>query len=274
MKYHQTIHVEALASGSSGNVTLLRSGASAILIDAGLGPRTITTYLNKRHVAGTQLQAILLTHEHTDHAQGAAALSRRTQAPLIANQATLEAISLRGESGFESQALPTGCERRVGDFLIRSFAVSHDAVDPVGYVIESAGVRIAYFTDSGCVTPAMRSALRGAQLMIVEANHDVDWLMRGPYTMEMKTRVASETGHLSNSDCADLLAERLEEGGSCCIWLAHLSRVNNSPALARRSIMKQIQQQTHVPFSLEVALRDQPSVVWTPGLKAVQLALL
>ena len=108
----------------------------------------------------------------------------------------------------------------------------------------------------------------------MEANHDVDWLWRGSYPEHRKIRVASDTGHLSNVDCGDLLAERLEEGGSMSVWLAHLSRINNSPALARRSVQQRIAQHTRVPYSLEVALRDQPSVSWSMGKQAVQLALL
>ena len=121
---------------------------------------------------------------------------------------------------------------------------------------------------------ALAEALCGADLAIVEANYDVDWLMRGSYPEHRKIRVASDTGHLSNVDCGDLLAERLEAGGSLSVWLAHLSRINNSPALARRSVQQRIAQHTNVPYTLEVALRDQPSVSWSPGKQAVQLALL
>jgi len=120
----------------------------------------------------------------------------------------------------------------------------------------------------------MDAALRGASLAVVEANHDPDWLLRGPYTREMKERVASPTGHLSNSDCAGMLADRLEEGGPFCVWLAHLSRVNNSVSLARRTVLEQIAKRTSTPFHLEVALRDQPSVSWHAGARAVQLSLL
>jgi phosphoribosyl 1,2-cyclic phosphodiesterase len=159
-------------------------------------------------------------------------------------------------------------------FGVRSFAVPHDAVDAVGYVLECGSLRIAYFTDAGSCTPVMREALQGATLAVVEANHDLDWLLRGPYTPEMKARVASATGHLSNHDCADLIAERLEEGGPMSVWLAHLSRVNNSAALARRTVRDRISRQTSVPFRLDVALRDQPSISWRSGAHGVQLTLL
>ena len=129
-------------------------------------------------------------------------------------------------------------------------------------------------TDVGCPTQAVREALQGANLAIVEANHDLDWLWRGPYTQQMKERVASPRGHLSNIDCADLLAERLDIDGPLSVWLAHLSRVNNSVALARRSVRQRIEQQTKVPVLIDVALRDHPSVSWRSRSSGVQLSLM
>lgn len=268
------VRVHALASGSSGNAVLVQAGTTNLLIDAGLPLRTLAPLLSRRGIAANGLDAILLTHEHTDHSCGAGPLSRRCGAPIVANAATLDAYAGREELPFTATELPTGSEMGIGEIGVRSFPVSHDAVDAVGFILEVGQTRITYFTDCGCRTPALQEALCGANLAIVEANHDIDWLWRGPYTEEMKARVASPTGHLSNADCADLLAERLEEGGSLCVWLAHLSRVNNSPALARRSVLARIAEQTRVPVSLEVALRDHPSVSWRRGARAVQLHLL
>lgn len=266
--------VESLASGSSGNVMLVRSRTTCLLLDAGRSLRVLGPQLARRGIAPEHLSAILLTHEHTDHISGAGAIARRSRIPIVANRPTLAAFAERDGLDFEAQELATGDETRIGDIKLRSFAVPHDAAAPVGYVLEANGARVTYFTDAGCVTPAMREALRGASLAIVEANHDVDWLMRGPYTPDMKARVASQTGHLCNADCGDLLAERLDEGGCLHIWLAHLSRVNNSPSLARRTVQQRIQRHTRVPFTLEIALRDQPSVMWQAGRQAVQLSLL
>jgi phosphoribosyl 1,2-cyclic phosphodiesterase len=269
-----SVQVFALASGSSGNATLLRCGETSLLIDAGLSARTLAAALTQRGVAADGLDAILLTHEHVDHAQSVGAMSRRSRAPVVANRATLEICAARDPLAFASRELEVGHEAAVGVFRVRSFPVPHDAVAPVGYVLEANGVKIVYFTDAGSVTPEMREALRGCNLAIVEANHDIDWLWRGSYTAEMKARVASPTGHLSNDDCADLLAERLDTGGPMAIWLAHLSRANNSPALAKRSVSARIARQTSVPYVLEAALRDHPSVMWRSGADAIQLALL
>jgi phosphoribosyl 1,2-cyclic phosphodiesterase len=268
------ITVHALASGSSGNAMLVQGGGTSLLIDAGLGVRALSAMLAKRGVVDGKLDAVLLTHEHTDHSIGAGPIARRTGARIVANRATLSAYGGRDELGSPSEELATGAEIAIGAFSVRSFPVPHDAAEPVGYVLSCGRSRIAYVTDAGCRTAAMAEALRCVSLAIVEANHDLEWLRRGPYSPEMKARVASSTGHLCNDDCADLLAERLEEGGPTCVWLAHLSRVNNSAALARRAVRQRVAARTSVPFFLEIALRDQPSVSWRSAARAVQLSML
>jgi phosphoribosyl 1,2-cyclic phosphodiesterase len=268
------LRIHALASGSSGNAMLVQAGETNLLIDAGLPLRQLASHLAKRGVRATDLDAILLTHENSDHSASVGALARRSAAPILANAATLAAYAERDALPFPTSELPTGGERGVGCIGVRSFAVPHDAAEPVGYVLEVGNLKIAYAVDVGSVTPAVREALRGANLVVIEANHDLDWLWRGPYTPDMKARVASPTGHLSNADCADLLAARLEDDGPCCIWLAHLSRVNNSPSLAKRSVSESVGRQTHTAFWLEIALRDHPSLFWRSGLRAVQPSLL
>jgi phosphoribosyl 1,2-cyclic phosphodiesterase len=267
------VRVHALASGSSGNAFLVQAGTTNVLLDAGLSQRMLTSHLARFGVGAFGLDAILLTHEHVDHSASAGAMSRRASAPVVANAATLKAAEQRTDQTFDTWELATGDERAFGCIGVRSFAVPHDAAEPVGYILEIGHQRIVYCTDVGSVTPNIRAALSGATLAIVEANHDLAWLLRGPYTPDMKARVASPTGHLSNAECADLLAQRLVEGGSLSVWLAHLSRVNNSPALARRSVLAQIAAQTGVPLALAVALRDHPSISWRSGLHSVQTSL-
>jgi phosphoribosyl 1,2-cyclic phosphodiesterase len=267
--------VYALASGSSGNATLVRAPGVNILIDAGIGVRKLASILHTKGVSADDLSAIFVTHEHRDHVAGLGAMARRCNAPVIANRSTLQACALLDPNPFEMIELPVGETTAIGCLNICSFPVPHDAVSPVGYVIQCNKVKITYFTDAGSVNKAMRAALAGANLAIVESNHDVEWLKRGPYTPDMKARVSGATGHLSNDDCADLVAERLDEGGSMAVWLAHLSSINNSPALARRSVESRVKAKTRVGFSLEVALRDSPSAEWraAQGARAVQMAL-
>lgn len=251
---------------------LVKSGGRGLLIDAGLGPRTLAPALHRRDIGVDQLDAVLLTHEHDDHLRGAAAVSSRLRAPVIANRATLAAASQRTELRHVKE-MASGSEGRFGDFTVRSFQIDHDAAEPVGYVVEVAGYRIVYATDVGCPCDGLREGLRGANLCILESNHDLQWLRRGPYSPHMKERVAGSQGHLSNCSAAALLAERLDADGPACIWLAHLSAVNNSPSLARRYVTETIRAATRVPFALEIALRDRPSAMWRPGRAAAQLSL-
>jgi len=270
-----SIEVFALASGSSGNATLVRAPGVNILIDAGLGVRKLASLLHGKGVDATGLSAIFVTHEHWDHTAGLGALARRCSAPVFANRSTLQCCAQLDPNPFEMRELPVGDSTTIGCLSIRSFPVPHDAVEPVGYVISSGATKITYFTDAGSANCEMKEALAGANLAVVESNHDVEWLRRGPYTPEMKARVRSSTGHLSNDDCADLLAERLDNGGPMTVWLAHLSSVNNSPSLARRTVESRVRSKTRVEFSLDIALRDSPSAVWreTSRTATVQLKL-
>ncbi len=268
------VSVHCLASGSSGNSMLIQCGSTNILIDAGLSLRTISPQFSKHGVNISGLSAILITHEHSDHTSGLGPIARKSRAPVVSNTATLQACAARDELSYDCEELSTGETREIGCFTVRSFSVSHDAVEPVGWILESGNTKIVYATDTGYCSVELQSALSKADLIILEANHDLDWLQRGPYTHEMKARVASETGHLSNKACADAVSKRLEEDGPSTIWLAHLSRVNNSPSLARRSVQAGIRANTKVPFALDVALRDHPSVFWQAGRQAVQLSLM
>jgi phosphoribosyl 1,2-cyclic phosphodiesterase len=258
-----TVRVHALASGSSGNAFLVQAGETSLLLDAGISAARLSEALRRRGTYGHNLNAIFLTHEHADHIHAAGAMSRKSRAPLIANRATLQRCQEFEELEFACREMPTGDEIGIGPFGVRSFPVSHDAVEPVGYVITLGEIQIVYCTDMGMATPEVQDALRGASLAIVESNYDPDWLARCSYPRIMKQRIASTTGHLSNPDCAHLLARRLEEGGSLSVWLAHLSRQTNSPALARRSVLSRLAEQTRTPVALEVALRDHPSVSWS-----------
>jgi phosphoribosyl 1,2-cyclic phosphodiesterase len=267
-----SVEVHALASGSSGNSALVIAEGQALLIDAGISARRLSAGLKARNVFPGALKGVILTHEHDDHIKGIELICKKLDAPLVANHATIAACSERMELP-EIVVLPSGNETRIGLFTVRSFRVSHDAVEPVGYVIQAGNCRIFYATDCGCLSTEMRLAMVGASLCILESNHDVEWLRRGPYPPHMKARVAGDTGHLSNLDAANLLADRLESCGPASIWLAHLSAINNSPSLARRFVTSAIKSATRTPFTLDIALRDHPSVMWRSGQTAVQRSL-
>ncbi|HKV46236.1 MAG TPA: MBL fold metallo-hydrolase [bacterium] len=227
-----------LASGSAGNVLLLEAGSTRLLIDAGLSAEAIDRSLGEVGVDPRALSAILLTHEHDDHARGAGPLSRAFGIPLHANAATAADAALAGAtvSTFE-----TGRPFAVGAFEITAFPVSHDAAEPVGFTLAAARHRIVIATDLGSASEALDRHLAGADLVILESNYDLRLLNVSAYPWFLKNRILGPRGHLSNDDAARALA-RTAAGGSRAICLAHLSEVNNLASLARDTVLEAIAQ--------------------------------
>src|SRR5262249_24994220 len=194
-------------------------------------------------VTPDMLSAILLTHEHGDHANGAAALAVLHQIPLVSDPRTLKEVLAQPPApaiavqpmAIEQIELPVGGSTQIPDLMLRSFPVSHGAVAPCGFVLSTAAWRVAVATDTGECGPAVVEALRGAHLLVLEANHDRERLLAGPYPWHLKRRILGGTGHLSNEQAAAALEQALDDGPRW-IWLAHLSRTNNTPDLARTQV--------------------------------------
>jgi phosphoribosyl 1,2-cyclic phosphodiesterase len=223
-----------LGSGSGGNATLVELGSMRLLVDAGLSARVLAQRLRGLGVEPESVDAILLTHEHTDHVRGAELFSRRHGVPVAAFHETLEAMNCSHVHFAAWIPLSDNGGDRVGEVDVESFAVPHDAARPVGFVLQGAGLRIGIATDLGHVTTLVRERLRGCQVLMLESNHDEEMLRDGPYPWHIKQRVAGRMGHLSNADAAVLLRQVVDE--SCrSVVLAHLSEKNNRPELARRS---------------------------------------
>ena len=269
------ITVTCLASGSSANALLMTAGGNAVLIDAGLGVRTLRSELEKRGVPPTALSGVLLTHEHVDHVRGAVPFARRYGVPLIANRATLAALFAQENRDAPCLEIATDGERGVGPFGVRAVGVSHDAADPVGFRVGFGDAAVAYATDTGSVTPGFRAACVGAQLVAIESNHDIHKLRFGPYPEPLKARILSRWGHLSNNAACDLILAHTLEHGPACFWLSHLSEVNNTPRMALNYWKKRVRAEglRAAPAPVEVALRDKPSLVYRTRSRAVQLAL-
>ena len=270
----QSFSVHALASGSSGNATLVRAGDTAILIDAGIGLRRLITGLHAQGLAVQDLSGVVVTHEHMDHIQSAHALSKRHGVPLVASEKTLAAIYQRRTQSTH-RVLPVGDRWRVGDLLVETFPVPHDAADPVGVNIlhVPSGQKVSHITDAGHITDSMRRAVRGANLLVLEANHDVHRLRAGDYPGYLKARILGQQGHLSNEAAVGLLCEHALSHGPHTVWLAHLSKANNTPKLALGYARATVALETNCPVIFDVAKRDKPSAVWIPGVSALQLRL-
>ncbi len=271
------VRVSALASGSSGNAYLVEAGEVKLLFDAGLSAATLEYYLRLRGASPSHLSAVFVSHEHTDHLRGAGMLARRYDLPVVASEGTF----LAGAEQFgplpDKVVQPVGSEVRVGGsadaggVIVRTFAVSHDAAETVGFWIEASGQSIVICTDLGCETPAIREPLDAADLLVLEANHDVQRLWRGPYHPSLKRRVAGPRGHLSNTEAARLICELAQDGRPRSIWLAHLSAANNTSALAFDAVTEPLNREGCTHLEIAVLARDRPSHIWrsqrTPALQ-------
>ena len=261
------MRVTSLGSGSSGNALLIEAGPlgrTKLLVDAGLAPRILLERLRLAYTAPTQLHGVLVTHEHSDHILSIPMLTKRYDIPIITAPDTLAAMEQSFISGrwfsdsgpliepsFELAAvqetqisevkrrilLSVGSTRVIGDIEVTSFPISHDAVSPCGYLLHAGGCRVCVVTDSGEVTPTMLAMMQHADLLVLESNHDRERLLRGPYPYHLKQRILSPTGHLSNDQAADAVLQTWRTDSVRWLWLAHLSRTNNTPRLALQSML-------------------------------------
>ena len=226
-----------LASGSGGNVLFLEAGTTRVLVDAGLSADAIVRSLDGLGMDARTISAILLTHEHDDHAGGAGSLSRQFGMPIMANAATLAAA---GASLLGAAIAPfeTTHPFQVGPFDVTAFPVSHDAAEPVGFAFRVGAHQIAVATDLGSADEAIDPYLAKADLVILESNYDLRLLNVSTYPWFLKNRILGPKGHLSNDDAARALARTA--GRSRLVCLAHLSEVNNLAALARDTAIEAI----------------------------------
>ncbi len=258
-----------LFSGSSGNALYVGTDNTKILIDAGLSGAKITTELSGLGVKPAEIKAILVTHEHADHISGVGVLSRRYHLPVYASTGTWAAMG--GKLG----AIDPGCrvefetgeDFSIGELDIRPFPTPHDAADPVGYAVSAAGAKIAIATDIGAVREGWLREAEGADVLLLEANHDVDTLKAGRYPYELKRRILGNRGHLSNDDAGAAAAELVRRGVRVIV-LGHLSGENNFPELAYASVACVLEESGFMPgrdVMLSVARRDGRSQLFTLG---------
>ncbi|MFH0815970.1 MAG: MBL fold metallo-hydrolase, partial [Methanobacteriota archaeon] len=213
----EDLHLWPLASGSNGNAVLLWSGKSAMLIDDGLSTRRLSWHLASVGLSLANLEAVVLTHEHSDHVGGLPVLRKHCAARIIASPGTAE--SLRGMRNYE--ALANGKTHEVGPFAISSFPIPHDAEEPMGIIVDCCGKRVVSATDVGHLTDEINDAFRGADAAVVESNHDPEMLHHGRYPKFLKDRISGPLGHLSNDEGAELAIHAAAHGAKSLV-LAHL----------------------------------------------------
>ncbi len=225
--------ITALYSGSKGNSVLIESEKAKILIDAGKSARALCSALIEAGVGIDEIDAIFITHEHRDHISALEVLLKHHKIPLHIVEASANKLHFRGESVYDGLI----CTHtpiftvEIGDMVVKSFPTPHDSEYSVGYTIEIGDKTIGYATDIGYVTSEIKSALTGCESVVIECNHDEEMLMNGSYTYDLKLRIRSNRGHLSNTDCAAFVSD-LCFIGTKNVLLAHLSEENNDPTLA------------------------------------------
>lgn len=228
------MNFSVLGSGSKGNSVYIESGKTKILIDAGFSGKEIATRLHLIGRRMEELDALFVTHEHHDHIQGVGVLSRRCDIPVYGNYGTIKGGEKQLGKLSNYSEFATGDTIQVQDLQIRSFSVSHDAADPVGFLIGNGKVTFAYCTDTGKVSRLLRQRLMGCDGLVLEFNHDPQMLKDGPYSPALQQRVRSDHGHLANADGAELLQFLLHDRLQYVI-LGHLSATNNHPDLAMQA---------------------------------------
>jgi phosphoribosyl 1,2-cyclic phosphodiesterase len=221
------VKICSLASGSKGNCLYLETGDTRLLIDAGLSLREMLLRMEEVGIDASRIHAVLVTHEHIDHIRSAGSFARKFKVPVYASHL----VRVKAEKYFKKTQVSefeSGSALSFRDVQIDPVPITHDSCDPVGFVIESREGRSASVTDLGIVTRLVVEKLRGCRFLNLESNHDVEMLMNGPYPWELKQRIKSRHGHISNEESLELLHELAHEGLEALV-MAHLSEVNNHP---------------------------------------------
>lgn len=256
----------SIGSGSSGNCYYLQTANDAMLIDAGVGIRTVKKHLHNYGLRLDSIKRILITHDHADHVKSVGVISNEYDVPVYATEEVHNGI-------FRNYCVPKkipannvktivkGQEIILGDFKITPFAVPHDSSGNVGYKVVVDNVVFCLMTDVGHVTEEMQQYIADANYLVIEANYDVEMLKNGPYPQHLKIRIDGPTGHLSNADCGEAIAN-YATGGLKHVWLCHLSEENNHPVLALKTVEQTLRNYGIIAgknFLIEDLKRKSPS---------------
>ena len=254
------IKFQSLLSSSSGNSTFVTDDNTHILIDCGTTLRYIERCLARLGTAPDSLSGVFITHAHTDHIAAAGNLSKKYNLPIFATEETftLSGRHLSNISRKSAKIISAGDDIIIGDMVVHAFKIPHDVSGAVSYTVCDAESKFGIATDSGFISDDIIKNLSGCESVIVEANHDVDMLMSGPYPYPLKRRILSDKGHLSNELCGNLCST-LASSGTKSFWLGHLSEKNNIPEIAYKEVHK-ILTKNGYNVGTDVALNVIPKV--------------
>jgi phosphoribosyl 1,2-cyclic phosphodiesterase len=253
-----SVHFTILGSGSGGNCAYLETPHTRLLIDAGFSGRQIRQRLASIGRSPETLHGILITHEHSDHISGLVGLANKLELPIYCNRLTKEAIESQLQIQINTRIFDTGASFEVGDVTVDTFSVPHDANDPVGFLLRTVSGNIGFLTDLGHATKLAIERVRTANVLLLEANHDLKMLQDDPRRpWSLKQRILSRHGHLSNDGAADL-AEQVVSAGLARLYLGHLSRDCNRPELAHRVVTERLHQMGATHVQIEPTSQNTP----------------
>lgn len=259
----------SFGSGSSGNCYYLSTPTDGLIIDIGVGIRTLKKHCKDYGIQLSSVNHVLITHDHADHIKSVGSFSHDYKVPVYATEQVHKGID---RNYCVARKITTELKKfikpsepfQLGDFLVTPFPVPHDASENIGYEILADGITFVIITDAGCITDTIREHISRADYLVIEANHDVEMLKNGPYPQYLKTRILSGSGHLCNTDCGIALAENMSENLKH-VWLCHLSEENNHPELARKTVESILRAHGIIPgkdLQLEVLRRQMPTGVF------------
>lgn len=259
----------SFGSGSSGNCYFLYTENDGLLIDVGVGIRTLKKQFKDYGLTQPQIHRVLITHDHADHIKSVGSISHDFHLPVYATEEVHRGIDrnycvTRKINPANRHVLVPGQTEQLGDFEVTAFTVPHDSSDNVGYFVKAQDITFCVITDAGCVTETMKPYIADANYLVIEANHDKEMLKQGPYPVYLQERILSNTGHLSNDACAEAIANNATEKLRH-VWLCHLSEENNHPELARKtieSILRSYGIAAGKDFELDVLKRTSPTGIF------------
>lgn len=258
------VTVCVLGSGSRGNCVLVKNAAGAVLVDAGFSATETARRLAAAGSGPEEIASVLLGHEHLDHSRGLDVIARKWKVPVFLNRAAAGAVKSSGRPEWDLRIFQNGYPFETGGFLVTAFSVIHDARDPVGFTLETPSAKIFVATDLGRATSLVRERLRGAQIAVLESNHDRSLLLNGNRPWIIKNRIKSGLGHLSNEETARLLA-RPEAADLEDVFLAHISLDSNRPQLVLESVGGVLKKRPDGGPRLHLTFQDRISAVVSAG---------
>ena len=252
----------SLYSGSSGNSIFVSNGNAKILVDAGMAGKHLDSAIKEINQNPEEVDAIFITHEHIDHIKGAGVMSRKYDIPIYANERTWIAMENKvGKIKDHNIKIINDKHITIKDMDIINYSIPHDAACPVGYTMISGNKRASIATDLGCFTSEIKENIKDSEVILLESNHDTEMLKFGPYPYDLKKRILSNVGHLSNEACGNALLEVLKNGCKKIV-LGHLSETNNHPDLAYETVAGVLRENGVIlgkEVDLAMANRGKPS---------------